>query len=306
MSHNNLDKKRERALRIMEALSGVDEELLERSGRENGATAQNGETVRNGEKTEKRNRREGAKLYRFVHRHGKLLAACLCLAVLGTAFWGLQRLEGFPYGSSKTTEAFTMDSAVDNCAPEAAEEMVAAGAQSNEEPEDAGEQQTTGATGMTGGTEAVKKEMAEMAVAEEDKSVQNSGANIPDEEISWEDAREPEGLGAYIPSKLPAGYREEYACRGTDSGRTVRLTLRWSNGKQDLQLGISEADWNEEIRFDAEPPVFTAEEDWKNLLPEPDEDGCRQFGLLLESGILVEYRGYLEKEEILEMFESIQ
>lgn len=259
MSHNNLDKKRERALRIMEALSGVDEELLERSGRENGATAQNGE------KTE--NRKEGAKIYRFVHRHGKLLAACLCLAILGTAFWGLQRLEGFPYGSSKTTEAFTMDSAVDNCVPETAEEM---------------------------------------AVAEEDKSVQNSGANIPDEEISWQDARELEGLGAYIPSKLPAEYREEYACKGTDSGRTVRLTLRWSNGKQDLQLGISEADWNEEIRFDAEPPVFTAEEDWKNLLPEPDEDGCRQFGLLLESGILVEYRGYLEKEEILEMFESIQ
>ena len=73
MSRRQEEKKRERALRIIEALSGVDEELLERSEKKASKTG----TKEESDKVTMF--RPGAIVYRFVHRHGRALAACLCL-----------------------------------------------------------------------------------------------------------------------------------------------------------------------------------------------------------------------------------
>lgn len=58
-------KESEKAMKLMQALSGVDEELLERS----------------------EERKTGHKIVRFMNRYGKGCAACLCLIVAGAAFF---------------------------------------------------------------------------------------------------------------------------------------------------------------------------------------------------------------------------
>ncbi len=67
------EEKEEQAIRILEAMSGVDEELLARSERKAPA-------------------KQSGKVVSFWHKYGKAMAACACLAVLGTAFWGIGNL----------------------------------------------------------------------------------------------------------------------------------------------------------------------------------------------------------------------
>ena len=62
--------KKESALRIMEALSGVDEELLECCEQQERKDSDNGKSLSSGNK-----------IYRWGRRYGGLCAACLCLAV---------------------------------------------------------------------------------------------------------------------------------------------------------------------------------------------------------------------------------
>lgn len=70
------DRKQESVLRIMEALSGVDEELLERC-----------ETVGSREKNGRKRTGRGLFGYRAMRRGGALCAACLCAVLIGAACW---------------------------------------------------------------------------------------------------------------------------------------------------------------------------------------------------------------------------
>lgn len=81
----SFEKEKEQAFRIMEALSGVDEELLERSEqtRDCAAEFEIGDAGKTGKPD------AGKRIYRFMRRHGRAWAACLCMAFLGAAFWGL-------------------------------------------------------------------------------------------------------------------------------------------------------------------------------------------------------------------------
>jgi len=94
MSEWRMRKKDEQALRLLEALSGVDGELLERSAGVGARKAQSGGAADTGAAIHG----PGAKAYRFVMRHGKACAACLCLFLLGAAFWGIVRPVILPKG----------------------------------------------------------------------------------------------------------------------------------------------------------------------------------------------------------------
>ena len=67
------EEKEEQAIRILEAMSGVEEDLLARS-------------------EQKAPAKQTGKVISFWHKYGKAMAACACLAVLGTAFWGIGNL----------------------------------------------------------------------------------------------------------------------------------------------------------------------------------------------------------------------
>ena len=59
------------------------------------------------------------------------------------------------------------------------------------------------------------------------------------------------------------------------------------------------------MRFDAEPPVYTVEEDWRELITKRQAGERQQLALLYEDGLLVEYSGSLTKEELITLLESL-
>lgn len=345
MSRRKAENKEESALRIMDALSGVDKELLERSdgkqpesivGTASDRTAQSG---------------EGVVVYKFVRRHGKALAACLCLCVLGTAFWGMSRLVLAPHGSTgKSSDTVRENSTSTAGAPEAAVQIPTEGAAEEYAESVAEVQPETDFAESASGVEAEepqwigmqlaeaviknsqqadygdvideeeKKQIDELQMsvsegmepgekaADKENAVATDGSSGADacREISWEEARSLKDVGVHVPDRVPEGY-EAICVRLRDAGEgRSRLTLLWNNGEKNLWLNVTETGCSSNMRFDSEPPLFTVEEDWKNLLPKPDGDGAIQFGLLLEDGVLVEYQGYLTENEIVELFDSIQ
>lgn len=333
----------ERALRIMEALSGVDEELLERCqgagveraadpGVETASDRTAGPSV-------------GTVINRFVWRHGRACAACLCLVILGAVFWGMERqvlkpygskdmsadsaaeydmsiaggvepATGMPAGDAEEAGAEGTESAVEMQPSLPGEEKILADVAEAMEPqwidmqrymktEAEKHSETTDYRDSSAMPEIIQKESLE-AERQEASSGTENGVMESKEEISWEQACSLEDVGAYIPDRIPAGY-ESISVRCNNAGEERnRVTLLWNNGEKNLWLNITETDWPADIRIDSEPPVFTVEEDWKNLLPKPDEDGGIQFGLLFEDGVLVEYQGCLTEDEVFELFDSIR
>ncbi len=81
------------AIRLMEALSAASEELLERS--EKAGRAEPG-----GKK---------AGIILFVQKYAKACAACLCLAVLGAAYFGISQMRMGSAGDANTKNAGSGD-----------------------------------------------------------------------------------------------------------------------------------------------------------------------------------------------------
>ena len=121
------------------------------------------------------------------------------------------------------------------------------------------------------------------------------------EEISWEEARSLNGLGQYVPLETPEGYSPMEAKLGETSDAHHNLLLTWTDGTYALWLNLTETDLDVEM-YEGGQPVYTVLEDWQSLIPEPGEDGSIQFALLYEDGVLIEYKGWLSKEEIVRLF----
>lgn len=315
--------KEEGALRIMEALSGVDEELLER--------CEQPEAVKR-KKTTKMSGKN--KIYRFMRRYGKVCAACICLAVLGGAY-GVSALRMGSSGANM--QGFEKSG---DALPEAGEQAEAI------EIETAGEEEkyveTEEGTAEAGTTEAARgygepcwldidmlveralyganfaerienspqsqlssvlesektdAQDTEQVIKEMENSASASGA-----EISWEDVYSVEGLGNYVPVEWPEGYIPLAAEQSTGKDMRNNLLLTWTNQEHTLWLNLTETELNKDMLQESEEAVFAVEEDWQSKLPEPEADGSIQFALLYEDGVLAEYKGWLTVSEILELF----
>lgn len=86
------------AMRIMEALSGVDLELLERCGAKEDweFQGQEGKDHTRG----KQKRRAGGKGRKPIWQYGRAWAACIALLMVGAVSWGAFRFVTMPHGSS--------------------------------------------------------------------------------------------------------------------------------------------------------------------------------------------------------------
>lgn len=336
MSKGLREKKTTDAMRIFEALSGVDEELLARC--------------------EKRKNRS-------LPYYGRVLAACFCLVVCGAVLWSagsLVRDTSNSAGSAARTEEMAQDMEL---AVEQGENMTGAEASEKIASGLTADQSLTADTGNTNGAAQEASGVAEAAVeeglqvqehisntenysgsqkqqGEGDNLQADAGLPYTGEEITLAEARETDLLGEYVPGTLPSGYTLEaaYRERSKETGEVESIVLCWAKGMDSIHWTISWADAAEiatadiskpetydvnlyeipygetvpeEYRAVFNNPVF-AEADFsldivksrmKTVSDSGDTDtprGC--FSVLYESGVLVKFNGRGAAESIYKMF----
>lgn len=349
------DGKRRGAMRLMEALSGVDDSLLERCGRERGRQIHRG----------------------LWQRNMRAAAAVLCLAVAGAVSWGGYQLANLKMGSSDSSGGAAGPFSEEN--KEAALDIAAEEAVPQEMPEDAvsdGQAQDTGAdqspeqqkswqegtedmAGSAGGGMESGRDEADGTVqgaagaeeAAEEESAATTGDGNPEgdvdscplppqsQKLTLAQAREDDGLGAYVPTALPVGYAFEEAYRVTERDEE-NLTVRWARGMDSITLHLErtgntpatvdvektesydqrlyEVPYGETVpgqyRQTFDNPVFAAEDfsleivesRMKSYDDQGDTDTPRgNFGVLYPDGVLVRFSGRGTAEEIWEMFSSM-
>lgn len=290
-------EREENALRIMRALSGVDEELLARSEGMDGAS-----------ETKEKKQGGNRKIVRFMNRHGRALAACLCLAVLGAAYLVVEFRQGNEgnyssggNGAASYIKEFLMDEAeVQDKTNAAYENWEGADGMSPGGMWDAEDSLTDNQTDGLGVTDAAGDR-------------QNIASNKPvqateeqkRQELSLEEAKACETLGAYIPETIPAGCDFVKAMYEKSASGSC-LVLTWSDGRRLFGLKLSQTLFTEpeEAAVETDIAVYSAAGDWEKTFWQPEKSGRLQFAVLYEDGVLAEYEGYLGKEDILKMFDK--
>ena len=257
----------EGGFRIMEALSGVDESLLERS--------------------DKAGRTKKTKTaYRWMLRYGSLCAACLCLCVLGAAFWKSQM-------ASKGVDMAKGDSSMKI---------------------DAGEERTEFAIVQEAAEEEMAEEMAEDKA--DGTAVTSGGEYAATKEIGMKQMVTV--LEQYWPALLPKEYTDEMEYLVIDEqedGNPEKIICSWNHKNQFFQVTVMPVTDNgeenqinnePELKKDKEIPVFDLESEWTELIPEANEEGIVSFGLMYQRDILVMYEGTLDKATICMLLEAME
>lgn len=246
-------RKDDGALRIMEALSAVDQELLERSGmpaaeavegkRSSMPVVEVSERKRNGRKMT--NMSSNKKGYGKLWRYGRMAAACLAIVAVGAVSWGGLRLTRMNWeGSDSTSSGFSGGAQPGGTATnqEAAQEMTAGdnmytdmdvtndGNNIAEAP--SSEAYIGGDNGGSNGADS----WTESNPAATEEGILCTTPCPPDDRktITEEQAMNSE-LGAYFPRLLPAGYSLE-SVRTDDQGQ---LYLCWTLGMDTIHLSIT-------------------------------------------------------------------
>lgn len=335
--------KDEGALRIMEALSAVDVELLERSGM---PVAEAVDGKRSGRKvTDMSSDKKGP---RKLWRYGRMAAACLAIVVVGAVSWGGLRLtltrmitgdneaSGFSGGAQPGGTAANQ---------EAAQEMTAGGSMNTDtDVADKGdnnaeapglEADTSGINGGSNGADSGQE--SNPATTEEGILCTTPCPSDDRQTITEEQARDSE-LGAYLPHLLPTGYSFESAWTD-DQGQ---LYLCWTLGMDTIRLSVTYVEAGEletvdisrpetyDVRLYELPygetvpreyweifdnPVFLAEDfsletvasRMKSYQDTGDTDTpTGRFSVLYSDGILVGFDGDGSAEDIWTMFASLQ
>lgn len=248
--------KQEYAFLIMEALSGVEEDLLERCNEEN-----TGKKAR-AEKHAARSRSLP------IRKFAGAWAAVLCLAVAGAASWGgYLQMRNMEDGASRSggsgsasqensitgmggatqgeyaepgaAEALPESTAAEDRAPEGKKEMYEVPGQEcgqadgNAIPDFENlKNNCADKTDVSGGAEQPEERSEEDAVLEKEGCLRLNARNYTEEEAG----KQEEFMG-YIPDKLPEGYVFESAYSNLDL-EEQNLTICWSRGMDIIVLSL--------------------------------------------------------------------
>lgn len=263
MSNRLKEKKMTDAMRIFEALSGVDEELLARCEEELPAGAGKIEKVLPVRKP---------RPFPFQY-YGRVLAACFCLVVCGAVLWSVSAVVFDK--SSSSNGAINLESIEEKAAgAEICEDT--AQTQGNLMSESIADGSVTAASGSeeaaVGGaagqemqnklseTESDKQSGNQMEDTTEQLSVSDdTSLDCPPytgEEITLAEAKETALLGAYVPDTLPSGYTLESAYRekNQETGETEKLVLCWTKGMDSIFWTVSKAAAAEAATADVSKP----------------------------------------------------
>ncbi len=323
--------RREGAMRIFEALSSVDEELLERS--------------------------EAKEKVIPFWRYSKVLAACVCFLMLGIAtYTGSVFLKGgnvssdcaAPEEAGMAMDVSYNELAADGAAPAEEAEYVAAGPSADDVviPETQLEDKTTA------GTSQEKDALGNAEMAEQEANVEEYKDAIWDqavmeavsEQLDEEEVRAVEGLGEYLPAYLPEGYVFENGSGYKEEAQPRKVTATWYKGMDYITITVVETVEQEElatrlvdvskpehydvhlyeipyadsvpegIRMVFDHPIFAEKDFSKDIIAarmkrvgeQGDTDTLRgNFAVLYDSGVLVTFTGRGDIEDIWELFQSI-
>lgn len=302
------EEKRQGAIRIFEALSGVDQELLERSEAEN---------------------KKGTAVFSFA-RGSKILAAALCFVVLGAGALTGRRLLLSGGASSRSSQSVQEMSAFDAADAQGGQDNGEQSAMAQDSPEGEtamAQDSPEGEAAMAQGSiteEAVEREAAQEEAdseAVQDSQIDYSSKSSSAQELSEEQARQTAVLGAYVPTILPEGYVFDRANITSDeTGET--LFIMWINGMDEISLGLSLQDAENLLFVDVENPetfdnpVFRSSDLSEELISsrikiyEDAGDTSTPRGSFAvyyeEDGVLVSFTGRGDAESIWKMFASIR
>ena len=328
MRSHTEEEKLEGAMKIFEALSGVDEELLLKS-----------ESVSHVKQT----------VVIPFWKYAKALAACVCVLLLGGLLWKMpQQMEKNQVSKDCAIEDMFLMKEDAGCAEEAeyAEEVCDTD-QSFIEC-DNGSMNLTDVNKQTGeadGNDSVK--LTDENLQEKELSG-NSGMSMTDKnqqtlKLSEQEVRNIEVFRPYIPETLPAGYAFEsagaVAAQDTDEFEEIRII--WTKGMDDIWWEIKAVDASgiscvdvkaverydthlydipycdtvpEEYREDFLYPVFcrgdfsleVIEKRMKSVQDAGDTGtpGGR-FSVLYKEGILISFDGKASAKDVWAMFESL-
>lgn len=307
-----MEEKKKVALKIMEVLSEVDEELLARSEQEK-------------------------KLHsaRRWNRFGKLAAACLCVVVVGAASYGAMNLRNGNEAAGSTQRMESMPANEDSVNRQEAMPEDLGIASGERAPADGSEGAVTNNTATIKETE---EPMQNAASAEVQADVEGCDQLPQDSrEVTQEEAYAAEPCGGYLPLSLPEGYIYENGILNEESGI---LFVTWTKGMDYISLTVSKeespvllTDISRPELYDVNlyeipygdtvpreywqtfnDPVFRQEDltlelvqmRMKTVEDSGDTDTPRgDFSILYEGGMLVRFNGCGTPQSIYDMLASI-
>lgn len=321
----------DQAMKLFEALSDVDEELLERCNR-------------------KENKKPGA-VQRIAWRYGKAMAACFCLVVVGAAAWAGYRLVTAPYGAS---DPGSMQNAFPAALADGRQSAGESGGEntSGASPESQASFVTEGtgmesasvadaaASGSNEGTAQPIQDIQSPATVpymqeQEDALVSGSGktescqindtegdnyrdtklADLLDKEnaitdsrqlLLWEEACVTEPFNGYMPAFVPEGYAALSARKSFNPDIWNNMIFKWSDGEHILYLDMTlgEPMTKKDLENCDGLYEYIAEEFEREMVPEPI-DGQISFTLYYPDGMRIVFGGYLTADEMWEVSDSV-
>ncbi|MGN0424210.1 MAG: hypothetical protein ACI4FY_02755 [Acetatifactor sp.] len=281
MSDKSFDRQ-DQALRLMEALSGVDEELLNRSERQPSAKK---------------------KIVQFMGRYGALCAACLMCVVLGSVY--------LLYGGSQSKDSAANEAAPIKLSQDARYGIALEGACEEEvSPSEADTEffladtksavdwkipaESVPTAGEPNGTDGATQGNVVGTAAGTEAERQYSGAALDTEK---------QMAIAGLSLQAPAGYSVSSEEEALQEDGTSVFTWYKEGVPCYVRVVLLDSATIDRLCESGEVLVRDSEGQWLTKIPAADETGCRQFAMSVGNGIVTEYYGYLTESEIKALFE---
>ena len=297
----------DQAVKLFEALSHVDEELLERC--------------------EQKVIRRGTIMRRLSGKYGRAAAACVSLIVAGAAAWGGYRLAVEPGAASGSQAPAELCGMAQSAAPledRGAEENVELATGGNGAAEGAAEalpiqefqSQISGekqSSSISSGV--IREDCSDDIVPGEECQTESEKQEAEEKKpgdsryaVSWEEACAAEPFASYLPTVLPAGYEALCAGRSLNPDRWNNMIYMWSDGKYVLSLDMTlgEVTTGEDIEKRDGQNEYLAEDFRKELIPvlQPADDPI-SFTLYYEDGMRIDFKGMVTADQMWEVVESV-
>ena len=280
MSDKSFDRQ-DQAFRLVQALSGVDGELLARTERQPSAKK---------------------KIVQFMGRYGALCAACLMCVVLGSIY--------LLYGGSRSKDSAANEAAPVKLAQDARYGITLEGA-CEEEVSPSEAQEVLLSNAVSAVDWKIPAEKAQFGVASngiDTVTKENATGGVPEAET--EDGEYDTTSGANMPMsaiaafslEAPAGYTGNPEQELQEDGSGV-YTWYQEGIPCYVRVVLLDSATIDRLCESGEVLVRDSEGQWLTKLPAADEAGLRQFAMSVGNGVVTEYYGYLTESEIRALFE---
>lgn len=317
MRAGNYEEQQDKAFRLMEALSDIDEELLVRSeqaGRQMAVKACN--------------RSRAIPLWKY----GSVAAACFILLVLGTGVYSVGRLVYGGAGATDTADLASLKENINGAGVTAQAESSLQTADTTCEEETA--KQESSAEGVSGDVEResgkiqnaessikdeLTEELAQDKYSQRSDGVQNSALGSNDTsggaaDLTLEAAKDLAVVGSFVPETMPEGYQFASAISWTVPTSYQSLNLSYINTTDSKQIELVITNYYMLLDDFPEGTAINMPNNmmgFRNVIP-ADEVKKETFrtedkvAVLYDGDVIVRFGGNADPEAIYQVFASIR